>query len=100
MVLSPPPTKMRPEEVDSNLIAAWKRALPHPYLKIYKDEYQGFPPYMAAGHAIWFYKGILTEKQRIFAGNMAILVYQPTLIYFYTYFMHIILRPNKDFFEQ
>ena len=47
MVLAPPPTQKGPEEVESKWIAALKRALPHPHLKIKKDDYQGFPPSLA-----------------------------------------------------
>ena len=44
MFLAPPPTKMGPEEVDSKLIGAQKRAEAHPNLKIKKYDYRGFPP--------------------------------------------------------
>jgi hypothetical protein len=44
MVLAPPPTQLGPEEVDGKYIGAQKRALPHPHLKIKKDDYQEFQP--------------------------------------------------------
>jgi hypothetical protein len=44
MVLDRPPIQMGPEEGDRKLIGALKRALPHPFLKIKKDEYQDFSP--------------------------------------------------------
>jgi hypothetical protein len=43
MVLAQPPIQMGTEEGVRKLIGALKRALPHPYLRIKKDDYQDIP---------------------------------------------------------